>query len=85
MGERLVHAAWRAVDDGRLPFSLFQTSEVVSQFYARLGAVEVNNTFVNSLADDPTKSPFKDQRIMRYPAAREGWPTGTIDLRGLGY
>jgi GNAT superfamily N-acetyltransferase len=85
MGERLVHEAWRAVDDGRLPFSLFQTSEVVSQFYTRLGATVVENTFINSLADDPTKSPFKDQRIMRYPATREGWPSGTIDLRGPGY
>lgn len=85
LGERLVHEAWRAVDEGRLPFSLFQTSEAISRFYTRLGATAVDNTFVNSLADDPTKCPFKDVHIMRYPATREGWPHGTIDLRGPGY
>ena len=85
LGEALVRAAWRTVDSGRLPFSLFQTSDKASKFYERLGATVVDNRFIDSTADDPERCPFKDDHIVRYPAYRAGWPEGTIDLRGPGY
>ena len=85
LGELLVHAAWKGVDDRRLAFSLFQTSERASKFYLRLGATFVANRIFDSTADDPQRNPFKDSHIMRYPADRPGWPEGDIDLRGRGY
>lgn len=84
LGVAVAKAALQLVDDGVFPFALFQTSESVRPFYDRLGAVPVHNRFVNSLADDPTASPFWDRFIMRYPA-RAGWPEGEIDLRGPGW
>ncbi len=83
-GEALVRAAFNLVDDGTFSFSLFQTTEPVKPFYERLGAVVIDNMFVNSLADDPTASPFWSPVVMRYPA-KPGWPTGKIDLRGPGW
>ncbi len=84
LGQAVTKAAFDLVDDGSFPFALFQTSEAVRPFYERLGAVAVDNRFVNSLADDPTASPWWDTVIMRYPAT-PGWPTGQIDLRGPGW
>lgn len=85
LGEMLVRKAWSAVDDGVLAFSLFQTSERARRFYARLGCGVVENRIVDSTSDDPTRCPFKDDLVMRYPGEREGWPTGEIDLSGPGY
>jgi predicted N-acetyltransferase YhbS len=84
LGQRVVMEAFDLVDHGPFPFALFQTSEAVRPFYARLGAVAVDNHFVNSLAEDPNASPWWDKVIMRYPG-KPGWPTGEIDLRGLGW
>ncbi len=85
LGEALVHEAWKRVDDARLPFSLFQTSEQVSSFYQRLGCTFVENRIYDSTAADPDVCPFKDNHVMRYPGDRAGWPEGDIDLRGPGY
>jgi predicted N-acetyltransferase YhbS len=84
LGELVSRAALGVVDAGDFPFALFQTSEPVQPFYEKLGAARVDNTFVNSLGDDPTANPFWDRVIMRYPATSDG-PAGTIDLRGPGY
>ena len=72
------------MNNGPYPFALFQTREIVRPFYEKLGALPVNNRFYNSLTEDPTKSPFWDTEIMRYPAT-SNWPTGDIDLRGPGW
>jgi predicted N-acetyltransferase YhbS len=84
LGDGLVRAAFALVDDGTFPFSLFQTSEEVCPFYERLGAIVVDNRFVNSLAADPKANPFWAEFAMRYPSTGD-WPTGEIDLRGPGW
>jgi predicted GNAT family N-acyltransferase len=84
LGDLVTRAAFNLVDDGTFPFALFQTSEAVKPFYERFGAVQVDNRFVNSQAEDPSASPFWDKVIMRYPA-KPGWPAGEIDLRGPGW
>ncbi|QDU55366.1 hypothetical protein Pan181_15550 [Aeoliella mucimassa] len=85
LGERLVQSAWRGVDEGLLPFSLFQTSQTAKQFYDRFGCLLVENQVTDSTAEDPTACPFKDDHIVRYPGRNRDWPTGPIDLRGPGY
>lgn len=84
LGELVTRAAFELVDNGTFAFALFQTNEAVKPFYERFGAVQVDNTFINSKADDATASPFWDRVIMRYPA-KPGWPTGEIDLKGPGW
>jgi predicted GNAT family N-acyltransferase len=84
LGQAMAQAAFDLVDDGTFPFSLFQTTENVKPFYDRLGAVEIQNKFINSTAEDPTASPWWSPVIMRYPA-KPGWPEGKIDLRGPGW
>ena len=81
LGQAVTLATFELVDNGLFPFALFQTSEAVCPFYERLGAVAVDNQFINSSADDPAFPPFWDRVIMRYPA-KAGWPAGQIDLRG---
>jgi predicted N-acetyltransferase YhbS len=83
-GDAVVRAAFELVDQGTFPFALFQTSTDVRPFYERLGAVAIDNTFVNSLAADPKANPFWAEVHMRYPAAGD-WPKGEIDLRGPGW
>jgi predicted N-acetyltransferase YhbS len=84
LGDRVVRAAFDTVDHGPFMHSLFQTSFKVRPFYEKLGACFVTNRIVNSLGEDPTKNPFWDEVVMRYPAPKP-WPTGDIDLRGPGY
>ncbi len=84
LGEAVVRAAFELVDHGPFPFALFQTSTDVRPYYERLGAVAVNNRFINSLAADPTINPFWAEVPMRYPATAD-WPAGEIDLRGPGW
>jgi hypothetical protein len=84
LGQAVTQAAFALVDDGSFPFALFQTRETVRPFYERLGAVTVDNRFVNSLAEDPSATPWWDTAILRYPA-KPGWPSGEIDLRGPGW
>jgi predicted GNAT family N-acyltransferase len=84
LGQAVTRAAFDLVDDGTFDFALFQTNETVRPFYERLGAVAVDNRFINSMAEDPNASPFWDRVIMRYPAI-PGWPAGQIDVRGPGW
>jgi predicted N-acetyltransferase YhbS len=84
LGQAVTRAAFGLVDAGVFPFALFQTNEQVKTFYEQLGAIEVENHFVNMHSDDPTISPFWDKIIMRYPA-NAGWPSGEIDIRGPGW
>jgi predicted N-acetyltransferase YhbS len=84
LGDTVVRETFKLVNDGTFPFALFQTTEPVKPFYERFGAVEIDNRFINSLADDPTASPWWDKVIMRYPG-NVGWPAGEIDLRGPGW
>jgi|1186.fasta_scaffold127951_2 predicted N-acetyltransferase YhbS len=83
-GDTVVRASFALVDDGSFPFALFQTTEEVRPFYERLGAVVVDNTFVNSFATDPKANPFWAGVNMRYPPKGD-WPGGEIDLRGPGW
>lgn len=84
LGQAVVQAAFDLVDQHAFAFALFQTNENVRPFYENLGAVTATNKFVNSLAEEPTKNPFWDTVIMRYPSTA-GWPEGEIDLRGPGF
>jgi predicted N-acetyltransferase YhbS len=84
LGQAVVKAAFKLVEDGAYPFALFQTRETVQPFYEKLGAVRVNNRFYNSLAVDSTATPFWDPAIMRYPALGN-WPIGDIDTNGPGW
>ena len=84
LGQAVALAAFELVDNGTFPSALFQTNESVQPFYDRLGAVAIENRFINSTADDPAFPPFWDRIIMRYPA-KPGWPSGDIDLRGPGW
>jgi hypothetical protein len=84
LGDAVVRQTFELVDRGTFPFALFQTSANVRPFYERLGAVAIDNTFINSLATDPTVNPFWAEVPMRYPATGN-WPSGEIDLRGPGW
>ena len=84
LGDAVVRKAFELVEHGPFPFALFQTSTDVRPFYERLGAVAIDNKFVNSLAADPAINPFWAEVHMRYPATGD-WPTGKIDLRGPGW
>ncbi len=81
LGQAVTRAAFDPVDQEIYPFALFQTTEPVKSFYERLGAISIDNRFINSSADDPAFPPFWSPVIMRYPA-KAGWPAGEIDLRG---
>jgi predicted GNAT family N-acyltransferase len=84
LGQAVVRKAFDLVDQGPFRFALFQTTEQVRPFYEALGAVKIENRFVNSQADVPTAHPWWNPIIMCYPAA-PGWPTGEIDLHGPGW
>ncbi len=79
LGRAVVRAAFAYVDDGTFPVSLFQTD--VPDFYARLGAREVRNRFVNRLGQGPTERPWWSRVTMIYPAAYP-WDEGEVDLVG---
>jgi predicted N-acetyltransferase YhbS len=84
LGDAVVRATFELVDHGTFPFALFQTTTDVRPFYDRLGAIAIDNTFINSLAENPNADPFWADVKMRYPATGD-WPTGEIDLRGPGW
>ncbi len=85
-GARVVREAFGAVDRGEFGVALFQTP--VPEFYAKLGARTVGNTFCNSrfaVGDrGSAERPWWDDHVMIYPATYP-WPEGTIDLLGTGY
>ncbi|MFP4542240.1 MAG: GNAT family N-acetyltransferase [Opitutales bacterium] len=84
-GRAVTLAAFARVDDGEFPLALFQTP--VPEFYRRLGAGVVGNTFCNRLHPTaPGASPWWDETVMIYPANAPTWPReGAVDLRGPGY
>jgi predicted GNAT family N-acyltransferase len=83
-GKRIVQAAFGQVDNGRFFLSLFQTR--VPDFYEKLGARKVLNTFINSKGKDGVDfSPWWNPHAMIYPGAFVQWPAGEIDLLGPGY
>jgi Acetyltransferase (GNAT) domain len=84
LGVTVVQRAFQLIDDGVFSFSLFQNDAINEPFYRKLGARAIDNRIVNSLAEDPAKNPFWAQVAMVYPADKP-WPSGDIDLRGLGY
>jgi predicted N-acetyltransferase YhbS len=80
MGTAIVRNALAPVDRGECAFSVFQTAAAL--FYRKLGAVAVENRWVNSFSEhDPYANPWWDESVMRYPGG-DGWPAGCIDLRG---
>lgn len=87
LGALVVSEAFKEVDSGRYPVSLFQTG--VPGFYEKLGARAVDNVFVNSLYAPSDRhgapnAPWWEPHVMIYPAAYD-WPEGKIDLLGAGY
>lgn len=84
LGVRLVREAFRLVDNGTYPFSLFQNYADNQPFYEKLGARAIDNRIVNSIGVDPQKCPFWADVAMVYPAGKR-WPSGEIDLCGPGY
>ena len=84
-GRAVVQAAFKLVDDGEFPHSLFQTSEDIRPFYEKLGACKIRNRIVNSLGDPPTANPFKMPEIMCYATDPVCWGEAPIDLLGPGY
>ncbi len=92
LGRDVARAAFKRVDDGAHPVSLFQTG--IPDFYARLGARPVENKFINSRWQPPREgessghgtrdNPWWNPHIMIYPAPYP-WPEGEVDLLGPGY
>jgi predicted N-acetyltransferase YhbS len=83
LGRAVALHALRRVDEKEFQLSLFQTG--VPDFYRKLGARVVENSFVDStnrLA--PDANPWSDEWIMIYPSD-SGWPRGTVDLNGPAY
>ena len=78
-GAAVVRAAFAHVDNGAFAVALFQTR--VPGFYEKLGCRRVENTFVNSLAENPTGTPWWDPHQMIYPASCQ-WTEGLVDLLG---
>lgn len=83
LGRTVVREAFRQVDAGGYPISLFQTG--VPDFYRKLGAATVHNEFRDGTnRDAPESSPWWEPHIMIYPG-NAVWPAGLIDLNGRGY
>ena len=83
LGARVVRAAFKLIDNGVFPVSLWMTT--VPIFYEKLGARIVENTWANSQnTEDPTTDPWPAEQKMIYPASY-AWPAGQIDLNGSAY
>lgn len=83
LGANVVQRAFKRVDSGEFPVSLFQTG--VPAFYEKFGGRVVDNRFVDSTNEaDPAANPWNDPWIMIYPGT-SSWPGGVIDLNGRRY
>ena len=83
LGAKLVLEAFKQIDKGEYPLSIFQTG--VPGFYEKLGCRVIKNKIINSKnKENPKTNPFWDDYVMIYPA-RFLWPSGTIDLLGPGF
>lgn len=99
LGQRLVRAAWSAVDDGRYPVCLLKTRDARG-FYEKLGARVIDNKLIDSTVPGNDHHPapphgpdghnrqyphaFGESFAMIYPANAD-WPDGEIDLRGPAF
>lgn len=82
-GVAVARSAFRRVERGEFPLSLFQTP--IPEFYEKLGSRNVANRFVDSRNKaDPEKNPWRDPWVMIHPGDSV-WPGGLIDLNGPGY
>lgn len=82
-GAQVVRAAFELIDHGTFPVALWMTT--VPDFYKKLGARIIENTWVNTKnIEDPKTDPWPDEEKMIYPASYT-WPTGQIDLNGPTY
>jgi len=83
IGRILVERAFEEVNLSHYPVCLFQTEK--NDFYKRLGAVEVKNTFTNKLNKrSPQDNPWWEPHVMIYPDYPH-WPEGAIDLNGPAF
>lgn len=83
LGEAVVRKAFKHVDCGSFPVSLFQTA--VPVFYQKLGAKRICNPFIDGKNREKLKrNPWWEPHIMIYPAQAQ-WPCGLVDLNGPGY
>lgn len=83
IGKILVRRAFEEVELSHYPVCLFQTG--VTEFYKKLGAVEVKNPFMNRQnRQDSGSNPWWEEHVMIYPDFPE-WPEGEINLNGPGY
>jgi predicted N-acetyltransferase YhbS len=86
LGAAVVRAALAQVDRGAFGVALYQTG--VPEFYEKLGARRVGNSFANSYFQPgnlgSAEQPWWDPYVMIYPAGYS-WPEGPIDLLGEGY
>ncbi|MGF1485129.1 MAG: GNAT family N-acetyltransferase [Opitutales bacterium] len=82
-GLTMMGEVFAEMDAGRYPVCLYQTD--VPGFYEKLGARQVQSTFINSRnASQPQRNPFWSQIQMIYPG-NGPWPEAPIDLCGPGY
>jgi len=83
LGKLVVENLFRKLAGLGFPITLFQTG--VPEFYKKLGAKLVFNTFINSQhQSNPKANPWWDDYVMIYPADYM-LPDGEIDLNGKGY
>ena len=82
LGRRLVREAFNTVNHHNYAVILFQTA--VPEFYRKLGARVIENTFINSQSKVPETNPWQDDYIMIYPDSFP-WPKGGIDLNGSDF
>ena len=81
LGKAVVQKAFSLVNQ-YYDVILFQTP--VYEFYLKLGAELIFNTFYNGLIKDDYSNPWREQYIMVYPREYP-WPKCDIDLNGECY
>ena len=82
LGQIVVKEAFRSLGRNNIQVFLFQTE--VPEFYEKLGATVIHNTFINSQSIRPNDNPWWDDIVMVYPLS-DSWPKGVIDLNGDAY
>lgn len=82
-GKAVILDAFARLEEEGLAHCLFQTG-AARGLYEKLGAVLVDNRFVDRTGQDTEANPWSDDWVMRYPSAAV-WPDGLIDLNGPGY
>jgi predicted N-acetyltransferase YhbS len=85
LGYKVMEKVFKLIDTNLSPVALFQTP--VPEFYEKLGAKIISNTFINSTnKTDPQATPWWDPFIMIYPATFNWSDSSTVsDLNGPGF